>query len=398
MGAFSVLRAQKISQSAETAAHNHNLRASESKHESNVNRNRSSENELLLGSRDTVKTLNQIIDDLDLKTAVRKDANRAIEIVLSASPEHFYDFQKAGITREQWDELIPANYKDRMDVYWQKIARVQKHFKKDNFEKWKQDTVSWAEKEFGKNVVNLVCHMDEKSPHAHLTIAAVVDGKLTAKQFFTPITARKWQDSYSKATGLKRGISSEQKHDDKLANAIKQAEAKGYRKGLKKGKADGQAEARQAGQQVGTFFSSMASSFTKNKELEQAKRDRQDAERELANERKRQSEAVEQLRKKHERELLQEQQKTATAEARYENKKAELAWVLDVGGDSLRSKLQADRDNKQTPSEQALKRFFTNPRLSVQEREQAPQEATLLKRDEAPQSTKTSSKVKKSSV
>lgn len=381
MEAFSVLRAQKISQSAETAAHNHNLRASESKHESNVNRSRSSENELLLGSRDTVKTLNQIIDDLDLKTAVRKDANRAIEIVLSASPEHFYDFQKAGITREQWDELIPANYEDRMSVYWQKLARVQKHFKKDNFEKWKRDTVAWAEKEFGKNVVNLVLHMDEKTPHAHLTLAAVVGGKLTAKQFFTPITARRWQDSYSKATGLKRGISSEQKHDDKLANAIAWAEKKGYQRGLKKGKADGQAEARQAGKQVGSFLSSMASSFTKQDELEQAKQDKKDAERELQQERKRHSEAVAQLRKKHERELLQEQQKTATAEARYEAKRAELAWVFDVGGDDLRSKLQADIDSKQTTAEKAIKSYFKQPRISVQERQQTPKEQLLLKKE-----------------
>jgi len=397
MESFSVLRAQKVSQSAETAAHNHNLRASESKHESNVNRNRSDENELLLGSRDTVKTINQIIDDLDLKTAVRKDANRAIEIVLSASPEHFYDFEKAGITREQWDELIPANYTDRMNVYWQKIARVQKHFKKDNFEKWKKDTVKWVEREFGKNVVNLVLHMDEKTPHCHLLLTPVVAGKLTAKQFFTPITARKWQDSYSKATGLKRGISSEKKHDDKLANAIAWAEKKGYQRGLKKGKADGQAEAKQAGQQVGTFLSSIASSFTKQDELEQAEKDKKEAERELQQERKRQSEAQAQLRKKHERELLQEQQKTATAEARYESKKAELAWVLDVGGNDLRSKLQADIDSKQTTAEKAIKSHFKKPHARVQERQQTPQEQHLLKRDEAPQSNKTSSKVKKSS-
>lgn len=395
MESFSVLRAQKISQSAETAAHNHNLRASESKTETNVNRSRSSENELLLGSRDTVKTINQIIDDLDLKTAVRKDANRAIELVLSASPEHFYDFEKAGITREQWDELIPANYKDRMNVYWKKIARVQKHFKKDNFEKWKKDTVAWAEKEFGKNIVNLVCHVDEKTPHAHLIVASVVDGKLTAKQFFTPITARKWQDSYSKATGLKRGISSDKKHEDKIANEFNQAKQKGYRKGYQVGKETGQQEAKQAGKKVGAFFGSAVSSFIKRDELEQAEKDKKDAERELASERKRNAEVRAQQSKKHERELQQEQQKTATAEARYEKKKAELAWVLEVGGDDLRKKLKADIDSKQTTAEKAIKDYFKKPRLSVQERQQ---EASLLQREEAPQSNKTSSKVKKTSV
>lgn len=370
MESFSVLRAQKISQSAETAAHNHNLRASESKTETNVNRSRSSENELLLGSRDTVKTLNQIIDDLDLKTAVRKDANRAIELVLSASPEHFYDFKKAGITREQWDELTPENYKNRMDVYWKKIARVQKHFKKDNFEKWKKDTVNWTQKEFGKNIVNLVLHMDEKTPHAHLIVTPVVDGKLTAKQFFTPITARKWQDSYSKATGLKRGISSDKKHEDKKENEVNQAKKTGYRKGYKVG----QQEAKQAGKKVGAFLGSMVSSFTKRDELEQAEKDKKEAERELASERKRNAEAQAQLVKKHERELQQEQQKKATAEARYEKKKAELAWVLEVGGDDLRKKLKADIDSKQTTAEKAIKDYFKKPRLSVQERKQVPEE------------------------
>jgi len=377
MESFSVLRAQKISQSAETAAHNHNLRASESKTETNVNRSRSSENELLLGSRDTVKTINQIIDDLDLKTAVRKDANRAIELVLSASPEHFYDFEKAGITREQWDELIPANYSDRMDVYWKKIARVQKYFKKDNFEKWKKDTVNWAQKEYGKNIVNLVLHKDEKTPHMHLVVVPVVAGKLTAKQFFTPITATRWQDSYSKATGLKRGISSEKRHENKVENATKQAKAKGYRKGYQAGKETGQQEAKQAGQQVGSFLGAIASSFSKKDEGE-----KELLKRELEQEKQRTASAVQHLRKKHERELEQEREKTVAAVARYEKKKTELAWVLEVGGDDLRQKLKADRDSKHTASKQALRSFFSNPRPSGQGL--ALQECASLLREKIP--------------
>lgn len=118
--------------------------------------------------------------------------------------------------------------------------------------------------------------------------------------------------------------------------------------------------------------------------LVDSEKDKKDAEQELASERKRHAEAVAQLRKKHERELQQEQQKTATAEARYESKKAELAWVFDVGGNDLRSKLQADIDSKQTTAEKAIKGYFKTPRLSVQERQQTPKEQHLLKKDTPP--------------
>ncbi|RDI15377.1 MobV family relaxase [Comamonas sp. AG1104] len=357
---FASLRIQKIDQGTETAAHNHNLRASGSKTEPNVNHSRSSDNELLLGSRDTVKTLNQIIDDLDLKTAVRKDANRAIEIVLSASPEYFYDFEKASITREQWDELIPANYKDRMDVYWQKLARVQKHLKKDNFEKWKTDTVAWVQNEFGKNVVNLILHMDEKTPHMHLLVVPVVNGKLTAKQFFTPVTSTKWQDNYSKATGLRRGISSEKKHDDKLANAIKQAEKKGYRRGLKAGKAQALKEAQKPLVKLGNMAKTIKTGlFTGWNQLTPAEQDAQRAlkeyDKKLEAEKLKNRREQERLHKKYEASLIQEQEQRKKAQEAFD-------YVLKVGGSPLKKKL--DKANE-TPEP---------TRLSVQERQQVPEE------------------------
>ena len=62
-----------------------------------------------MGRSDTVKAINEKIQSLNLKTAVRKDANRAIEFVLSASPEYFYDFEKAGITRDDWEKITIEN-------------------------------------------------------------------------------------------------------------------------------------------------------------------------------------------------------------------------------------------------------------------------------------------------
>ena len=46
-------------------------------------------------------------------------------------------------------------------------------------------------------------------------VTPIVNGKLTAKQFFTPAKATAWQDSYAAKTNLARGISSEVQHQAK---------------------------------------------------------------------------------------------------------------------------------------------------------------------------------------
>lgn len=252
MANFAVLRAQKIDQSTETAAHNHNLRASKTKTEKNVDRSKTHLNEILLGSEETIKTINAIIENETDQTTIRKDANRAIELVLSASPEHFYDFEKAGITREQWDELKPSNYKNNMDSYWKKVNHVKKYIKPGALDAWKKNCQAWSKENFGKNIVNLVLHMDEKTPHMHLLVVPIVKNKLTAKQFFTPANSAKWQASYAQKTGLMKGVSSETKHETAMEHELKQAAKRGYRAGFQKGKELGLAEAKKIGAKVGS--------------------------------------------------------------------------------------------------------------------------------------------------
>ena len=118
MEANAVLRVEKINQGTETAAHNHNLRASKTKKESNVDYSKSHLNKIILGSRNTVATINEKVEQRTNTKKLRDDANRAVEFVLSASPEHFYDFEKVGMTREEWNDLIPSNFIDNMQAYW----------------------------------------------------------------------------------------------------------------------------------------------------------------------------------------------------------------------------------------------------------------------------------------
>lgn len=248
---FASLRIGKIDQGTETAAHNHNLRASLTKDEINVNRSLSNKNELLLGRTDTIKAINEKIESLKLKTAVRKDANRAIEFVMSASPEHFYDFEKAGITREDWDNITISNLGEKK--YWEKLSEIKKFTIKENVEKWKKDILKWVEsdEDLKNNVINFVIHDDEKTLHAHLIVTPVVDGKLTAKKFWTPEKSANWQATYAKATGLKKGISSDVKHQDKETYELKQAAKRGYIKGKKAGYTKGKKEGYEVGYQAG---------------------------------------------------------------------------------------------------------------------------------------------------
>ena len=232
---FASLRIGKIDQGTETAAHNHNMRASLTKEEINVNRELTHRNELLMGRSDTVKAINEKIESLNLKTAVRKDANRAIEFVLSASPEHFYDFEKAGITRSDWDKITIENLGEQK--YWERLSEIKKFSKTKNIEQWKKDIVSWvnSDPDLKDNLISLVVHDDEKTLHAHLLCTPVLNGKLTAKQFFTPARATAWQDSYAAKTNLARGISSEVQHQAKKDFELKKAAKRGYEKGKKIG-------------------------------------------------------------------------------------------------------------------------------------------------------------------
>lgn len=307
MEVFAICRAEKVSQGTETAAHNHNLRASKTKQEKNIDYSSTHKNELLLGTRNTVATINQKVEQRTNKKKLRADANRAIEFVLSASPEHFYDFAKVGMTREEWDNLTPSNFEGRMSEYWDRLNEVKATLKQDKLDKWKQDTVEWVKQEFGDNVVNLVLHLDEKTPHAHLlAVPLTKEGKLSAKDFFNPDTAKRWQDDYAKATGLKRGIASERRHEElkeQVFNVARKEGAKagynkykkiGFKKGLEEGKAEGLAEVQAVGAKVGGWWSSLKDKASKPSDREQQAIQQAQAETEKA--KKAQAKAEEEAR------------------------------------------------------------------------------------------------------
>ena len=185
--AFSVLRCAKVKANEVSKVHNHNFRTYENHSAENVNFERN-KNKVVLGSSNTHSKLKENLSKLESKKAIRKDANVLLEFIFSASPEFFYD----NLDKEKFEKLTMKDNKKELDKIF------NENLNKENLDKFEKSVVEFinSKPEFKNNVVNLVLHLDEKTPHFHLTLTPILNNRLTAKEFFTPEKARTWQDDF----------------------------------------------------------------------------------------------------------------------------------------------------------------------------------------------------------
>jgi len=111
---------------------------------------------------------------------VRADQVRAVEVIMTGSPEGFVRGQD---------------------------GRAADYSKS----KWAQDNLNFLKEKFGKeNVVSFTLHQDEKTPHVHAVIVPITpDGRLSAKDVFNREGLRELQTEYAQAMaphGFERGI------------------------------------------------------------------------------------------------------------------------------------------------------------------------------------------------
>ena len=111
---------------------------------------------------------------------VRADQVKAVEVILTGSPEGF----KRDTTGRARD-----------------YSNSQ----------WAQDNLDFLQNKYGKeNVVSFTLHQDELTPHVHAVIIPIThDGRLAAKELFTPTTLRELQTEYAQAMaphGFERGV------------------------------------------------------------------------------------------------------------------------------------------------------------------------------------------------
>lgn len=203
MANFTVFRCAKVKANEVSYVHNHNQRTYENQLAENVDFQRTHLNKVLLGSQNTHQELKSKLDNLDSKKAIRKDANVMLEMIFSASPEFFYK----NLDREKFDKLTMKNNKSELaDLF-------NKNLDKEKLEQFTKTVVDFCNEKFKDNIVNLTLHLDEKTPHFHLTLTPIIEGKLSAKRFWTPQTTQAWQNDFAKACeplGLVKGMDDSQ--------------------------------------------------------------------------------------------------------------------------------------------------------------------------------------------
>jgi hypothetical protein len=121
-----------------------------------------------------------------VKRKVRDDQVRAMELVLTASPEWFKRDQDG-----QAEDMRGG--------------------------KWVEDNLNFLQQKYGgKNVVSFTLHQDEKTPHIHAVVIPITDkNRLSADTLFNPKTLNQLQTEYAQAMrvhGLERGIEGSRRH------------------------------------------------------------------------------------------------------------------------------------------------------------------------------------------
>lgn len=169
---------------------NHNLRQVPSR---NVNSKKSHLNKFFIGSPGT-NTTQELEKKLATVPKFRKDANKMVNLVLSASPEFFVTATKKQI------------------------------------EDWEKSTQKWVEDTFGKeNIIYSVVHYDEKTPHFHIALVPIFEGKLRSNHWFDgPAKLKKLHDSYAKFNkqfGINRGQKAIKSKQEELENFYKKVNA-----------------------------------------------------------------------------------------------------------------------------------------------------------------------------
>lgn len=173
--AYAIARIAKLKGGSVAGAGKHVARARETP---NADPDRQHENRLLIGDdRPLREVVTERIDQHGGKP--RSDSVECVEVLLSASPEHF---------TEGREEINP----ERVRVFTDKA-------------------VEFLQEEYGANCVKATLHMDEKTPHVQAFVVPIDErGKLNCKRFFgTRAKLRQFQDAFAakmEPLGLERGV------------------------------------------------------------------------------------------------------------------------------------------------------------------------------------------------
>lgn len=183
---YSICRIEKTKMAGVTGVQIHDRREKGVSHTNkDIDWSRTHENVELTGHTKAFRTIvKNRIDELDLKRGVRKDATVMSQAMITSDDKFF-----KGMTKDQQLEFFNKSYDFIKDRYGE------------------------------KNMVSATIHFDEKTPHMHVNFVPVTeDGRLSARDLFSPGKLRKFQDDFNKhckdnGYDLERGkLDSKRKH------------------------------------------------------------------------------------------------------------------------------------------------------------------------------------------
>jgi len=129
-----------------------------------------------IGVETRTQAIQHRIENAGIKRKISHNQVRALQIMLSGTPEDMRRIQAEG----------------RLD-------------------EWCRDNIKWLQDTFGKeNVVSAVLHMDEKTPHIHATIVPIVTGE-----------RRKEREKKKQETKPEQGKPTQKKYRKKPADAVR---------------------------------------------------------------------------------------------------------------------------------------------------------------------------------
>lgn len=223
----------KMKMSAMGGIQSHNQREHESKKNKEIDYSRSEHNyDLVLDEKINYhRAIKERIEELNLKKAVRKDAVVYSSFIVSAERDFFdrlgyeeYLHQENQRESVMYGLETPLDY----DNYGFMDEKARNTYMEQGSKKFFQSATEFFCDRYGEeNVINATVHLDESTPHMHLGIVPVTkDGRLSAKELFTPTELKSLQTDFAKVVGAKFGLErgqegSQAKHLDEMAFKLK---------------------------------------------------------------------------------------------------------------------------------------------------------------------------------
>ena len=122
--------------------------------------------------------INERIASLDLKKALRKDANIMAQIFISASPEWFRVVDESSNADDNSNNVDDGDSNKSGEVLYEINPETQR--------KYFEDAYKWICNRYGiENIISATVHLDEATPHMHINLVPVANGKVCYADLFT---------------------------------------------------------------------------------------------------------------------------------------------------------------------------------------------------------------------